>query len=61
MPDSALTDVLPPDLHYVDDNQPGIARKKLRGKFCYFDPDGQRITDPGRSNASTPSPCPRLH
>lgn len=47
MPDSALTDVLPPDLHYVDDSQPGIARKKQRGTFCYFDTDGQRITDPG--------------
>ena len=45
MPDSALPDVLPPDLHYVDDTQPGITRKKLRGKFCYFDPAGQRITD----------------
>ena len=44
MPDSALPDVLPPDLHYVDDTQPGITRKKLRGKFCYFDPSGQRIT-----------------
>jgi len=46
MPDTALTDVLPPDLHYVDDTQPGITRKKLRGKFCYFDPAGQRISDP---------------
>ena len=46
MPDSALPDVLPPDLHYVDDTQPGITRKKLRGKFCYFDADGQRITAP---------------
>ncbi|RON52319.1 DNA topoisomerase [Pseudomonas frederiksbergensis] len=46
MPDTALTDVLPPDLHYVDDTQPGITRRKLRGKFCYFDPAGQRITDP---------------
>lgn len=46
MPDTALTEVLPPDLHYVDDTQPGITRKKLRGKFCYFDPAGQRITDP---------------
>ncbi|MGG7646848.1 MULTISPECIES: DNA topoisomerase IB [unclassified Pseudomonas] len=45
MPDTALPDVLPPDLHYVDDTQPGITRKKLRGKFCYFDPAGQRITD----------------
>ena len=46
MPDTALPDALPPDLHYVDDTQPGITRKRLRGKFCYFDPAGQRITDP---------------
>ncbi|MGB6213569.1 MULTISPECIES: DNA topoisomerase IB [Pseudomonas] len=46
MPDTALPDVLPSDLHYVDDTQPGITRKLLRGKFCYFDPAGQRITDP---------------
>ena len=46
MSDTALLDVLPPDLHYVDDTQPGITRKLLRGKFCYFDPAGQRITDP---------------
>lgn len=46
MPDTALADVLPPDLHYVDDTQPGLTRKKLRGKFAYFDPAGQRITDP---------------
>lgn len=46
MPDTALPDVLPPDLHYVDDSQPGITRKILRGQFCYFDPTGQRITDP---------------
>jgi DNA topoisomerase-1 len=46
MPDTALPDVLPPDLHYVDDSQPGITRKLLRGKFCYFDPAGQRLTDP---------------
>ncbi len=36
---------LPPDLHYVDDTQPGIRRKRLRGKFCYFDAAGQRIND----------------
>ena len=36
---------LPPDLHYVDDTQPGIRRKRLRGKFCYFDAAGQRISD----------------
>jgi DNA topoisomerase-1 len=46
MPDTALPDGLPPDLHYVDDSQPGITRKLLRGKFCYFDSAGQRITDP---------------
>ena len=36
---------LPPDLHYVDDTQPGIRRKRLRGKFCYFDAVGERIKD----------------
>ena len=46
MPDTVLTDALPSDLHYVDDTQPGITRKKLRGKFSYFEPSGQRITDP---------------
>ncbi|MDQ0127205.1 DNA topoisomerase-1 [Pseudomonas lini] len=46
MPDTVPPDVLPPDLHYVDDTLPGITRRKLRGKFCYFDPAGRRITDP---------------
>lgn len=46
MPDTTLPVDLPPDLHYVDDSQPGIRRKKLRGKFCYFDADGQRLKDP---------------
>lgn len=41
-----MPDALPPDLRYVDDTLPGISRKKLRGKFYYFDPAGQRITDP---------------
>ena len=41
-----MPDALPPDLHYVDDTHPGLTRRKLRGKFCYFDPAGQRITDP---------------
>ena len=41
-----MPDALPSDLHYVDDTQPGIRRKKQRGKFSYFDPAGQRITDP---------------
>ena len=41
MSDSAL----PRDLHYVDDTQPGIRRKTVRGKFQYFDPKGVRIID----------------
>jgi len=45
MPDSATHADLPHDLHYVDDSQPGIRRKKVRGKFQYFDPEGERITD----------------
>lgn len=36
---------LPNDLHYVDDRTPGITRRKLRGKFCYFEPNGERIRD----------------
>ncbi|SDG01361.1 DNA topoisomerase IB [Phytopseudomonas seleniipraecipitans] len=36
---------LPNDLHYVDDRIPGITRRKLRGKFCYFEPSGERIRD----------------
>ena len=50
MPDAPLRQDLPPDLppdlHYVDDSQPGISRKKVRGKFIYFDPQGQRIRAP---------------
>ncbi|MCE4069306.1 MULTISPECIES: DNA topoisomerase IB [Pseudomonas] len=34
---------LPPDLHYVDDRLPGISRRRLRGRFAYFDPGGERI------------------
>jgi len=45
MPDPALLADLPRDLHYVDDTQPGIRRKKLRGKFQYFTATGERITD----------------
>ena len=40
-----MSDVLPADLHYVDDSQPGITRKKLRDGFNYFDSSGKRITD----------------
>ena len=46
MPDLTPADSLPPDLHYVDDTQPGIRRTILRGQFCYLDVAGQRITDP---------------
>lgn len=34
---------LPPDLHYVDDSAPGIRRRRLGGRFAYFDPGGERI------------------
>lgn len=44
MPDTT-SPALPRDLHYVDDRQPGISRRKIRGKFQYFDPKGDRITD----------------
>ena len=40
-----LCPTLPPDLHYVDDAQPGIRRRQLRGKFAYFAPSGERIRD----------------
>ena len=46
MPDALEIVALPPDLHYVDDSQPGLRRKVLRGHFAYFDTDGQRIKDP---------------
>ncbi|WP_043307808.1 DNA topoisomerase IB [Pseudomonas sp. ML96] len=36
---------LPADLHYVDDRQPGISRRKLRGHFAYFTSDAERIRD----------------
>jgi DNA topoisomerase-1 len=37
---------LPADLHYVDDTQPGISRRKLRGHWAYFQADGERLRDP---------------
>src|SRR5476651_2875390 len=45
MLDSIAIPSLPRDLHYVDDTQPGFSRKILRGKFAYFDTQGQRIRD----------------
>lgn len=50
MPDSTVIAQLPPDLHYVDDTQAGFSRKILRGKFVYFDTDGQRIRDQAEIN-----------
>jgi DNA topoisomerase I len=32
-------------LRYVDDNRPGIRRKRAGSGFSYFGPDGQRIQD----------------
>lgn len=35
-----------PKLRFVDDSQPGITRRKVRGgKWAYFSPDEARITD----------------
>ncbi|MDB5984230.1 MAG: topoisomerase [Pseudomonas sp.] len=45
MLDSIAIPALPRDLHYVDDTQPGLSRKVLRGKFAYFDTQGRRIRD----------------
>ncbi|HEY4373079.1 MAG TPA: DNA topoisomerase IB [Burkholderiales bacterium] len=33
------------ELRYVDDSCPGIRRKRLRGRFAFFDPKGTRIKD----------------
>lgn len=45
MPDMNVIEQLPPDLHYVEEAGPGFSRKILRGKFAYFDCEGQRIRD----------------
>ncbi|QBF27121.1 DNA topoisomerase IB [Pseudomonas tructae] len=42
MPEPAL----PAALHYVDDSQPGLRRKMLRGRFIYLDAQGTRVKDP---------------
>ena len=36
---------LPPDLHYVDDHQPGIRREREAQGFVYFTAKGVRIDD----------------
>lgn len=43
---TALCSDLPPELHYVDDQSDGISRRKIRGKYAYFLPNGERIRDP---------------
>lgn len=50
MLDSIAIPPLPRDLHYVDDTQPGLSRKILRGKFAYFDTQGQRIREQAEIN-----------
>nr|WP_314444653.1 DNA topoisomerase IB [uncultured Sphingomonas sp.] len=32
-------------LRHCCDDQPGITRQQIKGKWAYFDPDGKRITD----------------
>ncbi|MCH8112571.1 MAG: hypothetical protein IH905_11560 [Proteobacteria bacterium] len=32
-------------LIYCEDTQPGITRSKIRGKWAYWSPEGERITD----------------
>lgn len=41
--DTALCPALPPELNYVDDRQPGIRRRRMRGQFAYFTATGERI------------------
>lgn len=41
MPDCPL----PASLHYVDDTQPGLSRRRWRERFHYYDAQGQRIRD----------------
>lgn len=36
---------LPQALHYVDDSQPGLTRRRWRDRFHYFDSEGKRIRD----------------
>lgn len=41
MPDCPL----PPSLHYVDDSQPGLSRRRWRNQFIYLDAEGNRVRD----------------
>ncbi len=46
MPDLTDAPLLPPDLHYVDDRQPGIRRRRQGDHFIYLAVDGSTIKDP---------------
>jgi len=37
---------LPQTLHYVDDTQPGLRRRRWRDRFIYLDADGERVREP---------------
>lgn len=36
---------LPRSLHYVDDSQPGLSRRRWRDRFIYLDADGELVRD----------------
>jgi len=36
---------LPRSLHYVDDSQPGLSRRRWRDRFIYLDAEGERVRD----------------
>ena len=41
----ATAPALPGDLNFSHDHDPGITRRKVRGGWGYFHPDGSRVTD----------------
>ena len=43
--DPAPAELDPADLVYVEEAGAGITRRKLRGKWAYFEPEGERITE----------------
>lgn len=42
---SNLRESMSHSLHFAHTDRPGITRRLIRGKWGYFDPDGERITD----------------
>jgi DNA topoisomerase-1 len=42
---AAAADAAPPGLRYVNDGQPGIARRRAGRGFYYVAPDGRRVSD----------------